>query len=86
MLSNEKRGASNVTVFQSIGLASISRILSKSVLVLAWAVRSSVADQDPQDPYVFGLPGSGSISTRYGFGSFYNQAKRVRKTLIPTVL
>jgi hypothetical protein len=37
---------------------------------------------------VFGSPetGSGSISTRYGSGSFYHQAKIVRKTLIPTVL
>ncbi len=29
----------------------------------------SVADPDPQDPYVFGPPGSGSNSTRYGSGS-----------------
>ncbi len=45
---------------------------------------NSVADPDP---YVFGPPGSvsGSSSTSYGFyGSFYNQAKIVRKTLIPT--
>ncbi len=52
---------------------------------------SSVADPKPhpQGPYVFGPPGSGSgsISTRYhGSGSFYNQAKIVKKTLIPTVL
>ncbi len=42
-------------------------------------VISSVADSDPDpsDPYVFGPPGS---------GSFYHQAKIVRKTLIPTVL
>ncbi len=46
---------------------------------------------DP-DPYVFGPPGSGStsISTRYrsgsDSGSFYHQAKIVRKTLIPSVL
>ncbi len=42
---------------------------------------------DP-DPYIFGPSGSGSISRRYGFGSgsFYNQAKIVRTTLIPTVL
>ncbi len=35
-----------------------------------------------------GPPGSGSetSSTRYGVGSFYNQAKIVRKTIIPTVL
>jgi hypothetical protein len=32
----------------------------------------SVADPDPYDPYVFGPPesGSGSISQRYGSGSF----------------
>jgi hypothetical protein len=54
----------------------------------------SVADPDPHmdssDPYVFGPSGSGfgSISQRYrsGSGSFYHQAKIVRKTLIPTVL
>jgi hypothetical protein len=44
-------------------------------------------DPDPPDPHVFGPPGSGSISQRYrsGSGFFYNQAKIVRKTLIPTV-
>ncbi len=51
---------------------------------------TSGADPDPKDPYVFGPPGSGSISTRYesgsSCGSFYNQAKMVRKTLISTVL
>jgi hypothetical protein len=43
---------------------------------------------DPPDPHVFGPPGSGSTSQRYGSGSgsFYHQAKIVRKTLIPTVL
>jgi hypothetical protein len=41
---------------------------------------------DPLDPYVFGPPGSGSVSQRYWSGSFYHQAKIVRKTLIPTVL
>ncbi len=43
-------------------------------------LRSSVPDPspdpDPPDPHVFGPPGS---------GSFYPQAKIVRKTLIPTV-
>jgi hypothetical protein len=40
------------------------------------------------DPHVFEPPGSesGSISQRYGSGSFHQQAKIVRKTLIPTVL
>jgi hypothetical protein len=40
---------------------------------------------DP-DPNVFGSPGSGSISQRYGSVSFYYQAQIVRKTLIPNVL
>ncbi len=30
----------------------------------------SVGDPDPQDPNVFGHPGSGSISQRYRSGSF----------------
>jgi hypothetical protein len=50
-------------------------------------LKPSVADPDP---YVFGPPGSGSgsISQRYGSrsGSFYHQAKKGRKTLIPAVL
>jgi hypothetical protein len=43
---------------------------------------------DPRDPHAFGPPGSGSISERYGSGSgsFYQHAKIVRKTLIPTAL
>jgi hypothetical protein len=55
-------------------------------------VRSSVADPnpDPSNPYVFGPPGFGSvfISQRHGSrsGSFYHQATKVRKTLIPIVL
>jgi hypothetical protein len=40
-------------------------------------VMSSVPDPDPPDPHVFGPPGS---------GSFYHQAKIVRKILIPIVL
>jgi hypothetical protein len=54
---------------------------------------TSVADPnpDPLDPYVLGLldPSvSGSIIQRYGSGSgsFYHQAKIVRKTLIPIAL
>jgi hypothetical protein len=37
-------------------------------------------------PYVFGTPGSGSISPSYGSGSgsFYHQTKIIRKTWIPT--
>jgi hypothetical protein len=48
---------------------------------------SSVVDPDPDppDPHVFGPPGSGSTSQRYGSGSFYHHAKLVRKTLIPSI-
>ncbi len=51
---------------------------------------TSVPDLDPPDPHVFGTPGSGSgsISQRYGSGSFFHPfiiAKIVRTTLIPTV-
>jgi hypothetical protein len=59
-------------------------------------LRSSVADPDPPDLHVFGPPGSGSTSQRYGSGSgscsgsvsgsFYHHAKIVRKTLIPPIL
>jgi hypothetical protein len=43
---------------------------------------NGVADPNPSDPYVFGPPGSGSISQRYGSGSFYHQAKiRSKKNL-----
>ncbi len=49
-------------------------------------VQISVPDPDPPNPQVFGPPRSGSISQRYGSGSFYHQAKIVRKTLIPTAL
>jgi hypothetical protein len=54
------------------------------------AMKTSVADPDldPSDTYVFRHSGFGSrsICQRYGSGSFYHQAKIVRKTLIPTVL
>jgi hypothetical protein len=52
-------------------------------------VQASVPDPDP---HVFGPPGSGSTSQRYGSGSgygsgsFYHHAKIVRKTLILTIL
>jgi hypothetical protein len=44
--------------------------------MMRFSITARVADPDP---YVFGPPGSIS-------GSFYNQAKIVRKTLILTVL
>jgi hypothetical protein len=57
-------------------------------IIVFFSLITSVADTDPdtQDPFVFvGPPESGSLSTTYGSGSFYHQAKLVRKTLILTV-
>jgi hypothetical protein len=61
--------------------------LALEIEVLFPAV-GSVADPDtdPSDLCVFGPPESRSISQMYGSGSFYQQAKIVRKTFIPTVL
>ena len=57
-----------------------------ALVLAAGGTASSVGDPDSQDPHVFGPPGSGSICQRYGSGSgsgsFYQQAKIVRKTLI----
>ena len=60
-------------------------------LILTYFIeKSSVPNPDP-DPHVFGPPGSGFTSQRYGSGSFsgsgsfYHHAKIVRKTLIPTI-
>ncbi len=51
---------------------------------------TSVADPDshpdPKDPYVFGPPGSRSISQIYESGSFYHQAKIVGKNIDRSVL
>jgi hypothetical protein len=50
-------------------------------------LKSSVSDPDPNpdppDPQAFGPPGSrsGSISQRFGSGSFYQQAKTSKKSL-----
>ncbi len=44
----------------------------------------SVGDLDPQDLYVFGAPGSGSISQRNGSGSFpilINVSSELKKCL-----
>ncbi len=69
---------------QKISAAKIRLKLLKELKSSMMNCKNSVADPNPADPYVFGLPGSGSISQRYG--SFYHQAKIVRKTLIPTAL
>jgi hypothetical protein len=69
------------TLERSIDIASASRHRPLQHWVENVSVQISVADPDPDGP-----PGSGSISQRYGSGSFYHQAKTVRKTLIPTAL
>ncbi len=45
-------------------------------------IDGSVPDPDPPDPNVFGPPGSGSTIQMYGSGSgsFYHEAKKVKKT------
>ncbi len=37
---------------------------------------TSVTDPDPENPYVFGPPGSGYVGQSYGSESFYQQAKK----------
>ncbi len=65
--------------------------------LVLYCIRESLFYSDPYpdlnpdpDPHVFGPPGteSGTISRMYGSGSgsFNQQAKKVRKTLIPTAL
>jgi hypothetical protein len=53
-------------------LANYNILEKKSVIISVW---HSVAAPDPSDPCVFGPPGSRS-------GSFYHQAKKVRKTFL----
>ncbi len=62
----------------------MSRHFTEHTLIVSGSVVDP--DPDPPDPHVFGPPGSGSTSQRYGSGSFYHPAKIVRKTLIPTIL
>ncbi len=78
--------------------SSICQELSTGFSVLSGKIQTVDSSVPyPPDPDVFGPPGSGSTSQRYlwirirsgsksGSGSFYRQAKIVRKTLIPTVL
>jgi predicted RND superfamily exporter protein len=68
---------SSVNIIIAIGERDILR--NTFINSFSW-LKISVVDPDP---YVFGPPGSGSISKRYGSGSrsFYHQAKLVRKTI-----
>jgi hypothetical protein len=59
------------------------KALYKTILQINFCVGTSVPDQEPK---YFGPPGSGSVSQRYGTGSFHHQAKIVRKPFISTVL
>jgi hypothetical protein len=71
----------------------VSHLSNSFSLIIYRLLFRSVADPDPNpDPHFFEPPGSGSgsISQRDGSGSesgsLYYQAKKVRKTLIPTAL
>jgi hypothetical protein len=72
-------------VYVTIFLLSLSFLGIRPVLYISLTVYRIISVADP-DPGVFGPPGSGSISTCYGSvsglgsGSFYHQAKIVRKT------
>jgi hypothetical protein len=59
------------------------KALAKTILQINFCVGSSVPDREPK---CFGPPGSGTVSRRYGTGSFHHQAKIVRKPFISTVL
>jgi hypothetical protein len=65
-----------------LGIAFLPDIFAENYFFI-----SSVAHPDP---YVFGSPGSGSVSqwcgSGSGSGSFCHQAKIIRKAFIPTVL
>ncbi len=72
----------------------LQEFVEEVLISLKSSVLDPDLDPDTPKPHVFGPPGSGSISQRYGSGSgfgsgsgsFYHQAKIVRKTLIPNVL
>jgi hypothetical protein len=72
------------------GTSLLSKLFCDSKISVKPVVAEKFESQESSiaDPDVFGPHGSGSISTRYGSGSgsFYNQTKIVRKTLISTVL
>ncbi len=55
----------------AVFLLGIHRVLKKKYPPFV-----SVVDPDPDNPYVFGPPGFGSVTKRHGSGSFYHQAKK----------
>ncbi len=66
-------------------LNAVTKTLDTSKPLFLTFLRVPDPDLNP-DPHVFGPPGSGFTCQRYGSGSFYHQAKIVRKKLNPTVL
>jgi hypothetical protein len=61
--------SSGLRLFPSI--QSHSRLCITTQMAECYRLKKrSVGDLDPQDPHVFGPPGSGSISYKYGSGSF----------------
>jgi hypothetical protein len=71
-----------IQMFATISSKDHLQSLQQDLHVLHNAKSHQVIDEtsvaDP-DPYVLGPPGSGSVSKRYGFGSFYHQAKIASK-------
>jgi hypothetical protein len=62
-----------------VNIFKLGRAAKRRFPTLSRSVPDPNPDPDPPDPHVFGPPGtgSGSISQRYGSGSFYQQAKIV---------
>ncbi len=89
-----------ITALSANRISLLSSLFSHfwSLFSLFWSLFSSVADPDPPDPHVFGPPGSGSTSQRYGSGSgscsgsgsgsFYHlsSCKKSKKNLDPNNL
>jgi hypothetical protein len=57
----------------------------KQVGLVSYVPSVSISVADPEPSMFLGLLYPDPLSTRYGSGSFCNQAKIVRKTLFPTV-
>jgi len=59
----------------------------KKCIYYSFLIRQILSCKVPVLRYVFGPPGSGFVSQRYGSGSFYHQTKIVRiNFMIPAVL
>ncbi len=90
ILLNGKIRVENQTITWVWAGSSLCTETSTKSSIQEFHLKTSVVDPDPDtpDPHVFGPPGSGSTSQRYGSGfgswSFYLHAKIVRKTSIPT--